>query len=176
MLDYEKLYLENEKLVYKFAIENGIIHDEDMIQNLKMACYRAILKFDASKGFAISTFIYTSLYNEYNYSFRDKYRKFTFVNNQVLDKDNKSTDIFNFIEDVKHKDIIEELNKEEMLKVVYEYLDTLEPNFKNLYIDYYLNDKKQRQLAEEYNLSQGQISRRIKYINKSLQEILKDYK
>ena len=63
-----------------------------------------------------------------------------------------------------------------MLKVVYEYLDTLEPNFKNLYIDYYLNNKKQRQLAEEYNLSQVQISRRIKYINKSLQEILKDYK
>ena len=62
----------------------------------------------------------------------------------------------------------EELNKEEMLKVVYEYLDTLEPSFKNLYIDYYLNKKKQRQLAEEYNLSQGQISRRIKYINKRI--------
>lgn len=176
MLDYEKLYLENEKLVYKFATENGVLHDEDMMQNLKMACYRAVLKFDPSKGFAISTFIYTSLYNEYNYSFRDKYRKFTFVDNQVSDEDNKSTDIFNFIEDRRHRDILEELNKEEMLKAVYKYLDTLEPHFKNIYIDYYFNNKKQRQLAEEYNLSQGQISRKIKSINKSLQDVLKEYK
>lgn len=176
MHNYEELYLENEKLVYKFATENNLLHDEDMMQNLKMACYRAILKFDPSKGFAISTFIYTSLYNEYMYSFRDKYRKFSFVDNQVSDDEDKSTDIFNFIEDWRQCDILDKLNKEEILNVIYDYLDTIEPQFKSLYIDYYFNNKKQRQLAEEYNLSQGQISRKIKSINKSLQEVLKDYK
>lgn len=176
MLDYEKLYLENEKLVYKFATENNLLHDEDMMQNLKMACYRAVTKFDPSKGFAISTFIYTSLYNEYMYSFRDKYKKFTFVDNQIYDENNKATDIFDFIEDKTSNNTLEKLSNEELINTIHKYLDTIDVKFKNLYVDYYFNHKTQKQLGKEYNLSQGQISRKLKSINKSLQELLKDYK
>ena len=46
--DFDKMYIENERLVYKFATKYKLLNDEDMMQNLKMAMFRAITKFDAS--------------------------------------------------------------------------------------------------------------------------------
>ena len=53
--DYEKKYLENERLAYKFGCNMNIIHDEDMMQNIKLALYKAVATFDESKGNAFST-------------------------------------------------------------------------------------------------------------------------
>ena len=44
-----------------------------------------------------------------------------------------------------------------------------------MFLDYYFNGIKQRQLADKYGLSQAQVSRKLKTIIKSLQELLKDY-
>lgn len=176
MNDKEAMYIENENLVYAFASKYKLLHDEDMMQNLKMAMWRAITKFDASKGFTLSTFVYASIYNEYMYSFRDKYRKFNFVSNEVEDENNKSTSIFDFIEDTRNCNVEEKIDREAMMNIIYDFLETVEPKHKEMYIDYYFNSIKQKQLSKKYNLSQGQISRKLKNINKCLQELLKDFK
>ena len=75
--DYEQIYLDNENLVYKFAAKYYLLKNEDMMQSLKMAMYRAIVSYDKSKGYALSTYIYKVLYNEYCYHFRDKNLKIT---------------------------------------------------------------------------------------------------
>ena len=95
--DFDKMYIENERLVYKFATKYKLLNDEDMMQNLKMAMFRAITKFDPSRGIALSTYVYIALFHEYKYSFRDKHLKLSFVNNIVSDDDNKESDIFDFV-------------------------------------------------------------------------------
>ena len=173
--DFDKLYIENERLVYKFATTYKLLNNEDMMQNLKMAMFRAIKKFDATKGIALSTYIYIALYHEYKYSFRDKHLKLQFVDNIINDEDGKKTDIFDFISDDRNIDVCEELNKEIILNTIYKYLNENEFKYKQMFLDYYFNNMKQKQLSKKYNLSQGQVSRKLKTIIKELQELLKDY-
>ena len=173
--DYEKIYLKNQNLVYKFATNYKLLNDEDMMQNLKMAMFRAITKFDPSRGIALSTYVYIALFHEYKYSFRDKHLKLSFVNNIVSDDDNKESDIFDFIADERNIDVDYELDKQEILNKIYKYLDEHEKKYKQMFLDYYFNGIKQRQLADKYGLSQAQVSRKLKTIIKSLQELLKDY-
>lgn len=172
---YEKMYNENERLVYKFATVYKLLNDEDMMQNLKMAMFRAIKKFDSTKGFALSTYIYIALFHEYKYSFRDKHLKMSFVNNLVNDDEGKESDIFDFIPDNRVVDIDYELDKADIMKKIYSYLELCESKYKDMFLDYYFNGIKQKQLATKYGLSQGQVSRKLKSIIKSLQELLKDY-
>ena len=172
---YEKMYNENERLVYKFATEYKLLNDEDMMQNLKIAMFRAIKKFDSTKGFALSTYIYIALFHEYKYSFRDKHLKMSFVNNLVNDDEGKESDIFDFIPDNRVVDIDYELDKADIMKKIYNYLELCESKYKDMFLDYYFNGIKQKQLATKYGLSQGQVSRKLKSIIKSLQELLKDY-
>ena len=173
--DFDKMYIENERLVYKFATKYKLLNDEDMMQNLKMAMFRAITKFDPSRGIALSTYVYIALFHEYKYSFRDKHLKLSFVDNVVSDGDNKESDIFDFIADERNVDIDYELDKHDILNKIYKYLDENEEKYKQMFLDYYLNGIKQRQLADKYGLSQAQVSRKLKTIIKSLQELLKDY-
>lgn len=172
---YEKMYNENERLVYKFATTYKLLNNEDMMQNLKMAAFRAIKKFDSSKGFALSTYIYIALFHEYKYSFRDKHLKMTFVDNMVSDENGKSSDIFDFIPDDRNIDIDYEIDKAQIMAKIYDYLDKNEDKHKDMFLDYYFNGIKQKQLATKYGLSQGQVSRKLKAIIKSLQDLLKDY-
>ena len=172
---YEKMYNENERLVYKFATVYKLLNDEDMMQNLKIAMFRAIKKFDSTKGFALSTYIYIALFHEYKYSFRDKHLKMRFVNNLVNDDEGKESDIFDFIPDDRAIDIDYELDKADIMKKIYNYLELCESKYKDMFLDYYFNGIKQKQLATKYGLSQGQVSRKLKSIIKSLQELLKDY-
>ena len=172
---YEKMYNENERLVYKFATVYKLLNDEDMMQNLKIAMFRAIKKFDPTKGFALSTYIYIALFHEYKYSFRDKHLKMRFVNNLVNDDEGKESDIFDFIPDDRAIDIDYELDKADIMKKIYNYLELCESKYKDMFLDYYFNGIKQKQLATKYGLSQGQVSRKLKSIIKSLQELLKDY-
>ena len=169
-------YLDNEHLVYKFATKYYLLKNEDMMQSLKMAMYRAIVSYDESKGYALSTYIYKVLYNEYCYHFRDKNLKIKYTSNIVTDKNGKSSDIFDFIADDKNKNIDYELDKKEMLNIINNYINTLEKQDKDMFIDYYFNGVKQKHLAKKYSLSQGQISRNLKNIISCLQELLKDYK
>ena len=95
----EKFYLENEKLAYKFGTKYGILHDEDMMQDIKIALYKAVKTFDPNKGVAFSTYAFTIMANEYNYHFRNKYLKFSFVKNTVIGDNNREISIFDIIED-----------------------------------------------------------------------------
>lgn len=174
--DYEEIYLRNQNLVYKFATNYKLLNDEDMMQNLRMAMFRAIKNFDPSKGFALSTYVYIALYHEYKYSFRDKNLKIEYAPNIVNDENGKQSDIFDFIEDTRNIDTIEYINKKEIFKIINDYINTCEKDYRDLFYDYYFNNVKQKELAKRYNLSQGQVSRKIKSIIKCLQELLKDYK
>lgn len=174
--DYEQIYLDNERLVYKFATKYYLLKDEDMLQSLKLAMYRAIISYDASKGYTLSTYIYKVLYNEYCYHFRDKNLKIKYTSNSVIDENGKSSDIFDFIAYDKNKDIDYELDKKEILNIINNYINTLDKQNRDMFIDYYFNGIKQKSLAKKYSLSQGQISRNLKSIISCLQELLKDYK
>lgn len=174
--DYEQIYLDNERLVYKFATKYYLLKDEDMLQSLKLAMYRAIISYDSSKGYTLSTYIYKVLYNEYCYHFRDKNLKIKYTSNSVVDENGKSSDIFDFIAYDKNKDIDYELDKKEILNIINNYINTLDKQNRDMFIDYYFNGIKQKSLAKKYSLSQGQISRNLKSIISCLQELLKDYK
>jgi len=173
---YEQLYLDNQNLVYKFATDYKLLNDEDMMQNLRMAMFRAIKNYDSSKGTALSTYVYTALYHEYKYSFRDKNLKFDYASNIISDGNGNQSDIFDFISDSNSIDIEYEIDKQEILSIINKYLEESEIEYKALFYDYYFNNIKQSDLAKKYNLSQGQVSRKIKYIIKCLQELLKNYK
>lgn len=173
---YEEIYLRNQNLVYKFATNYKLLNDEDMMQNLRMAMFRAIKNFDSSKGFALSTYVYIALFHEYKYSFRDKNLKIDYASNTVSDENGKQSDIFDFIPDTRNIDIDEELDRKEIFKIINDYINNCEHDYKDLFYDYYFNGIKQKELAKRYNLSQGQVSRKIKSIIKCLQELLKDYK
>ena len=173
---YEEIYLRNQNLVYKFATNYKLLNDEDMMQNLRMAMFRAIKNFDSSKGFALSTYVYIALFHEYKYSFRDKNLKIDYASNTVSDENGKQSDIFDFIPDNRNIDIDEELDRKEIFKIINDYINNCEHDYKDLFYDYYFNGIKQKELAKRYNLSQGQVSRKIKSIIKCLQELLKDYK
>lgn len=174
--DYEQIYLDNERLVYKFATKYYLLKDEDMLQSLKLAMYRAIISYDSSKGYTLSTYIYKVLYNEYCYHFRDKNLKIKYTSNSVVDENGKSSDIFDFIADDKNKDVDYELDKKEIINIINNYINTLDKQNRDMFIDYYFNGIKQKSLAKKYSLSQGQISRNLKSIISCLQELLKDYK
>ena len=174
--DYEKPYLDNERLVYKFATKYYLLKDEDMLQSLKLAMYRAIISYDSSKGYTLSTYIYKVLYNEYCYHFRDKNLKIKYTSNSIVDENGKSSDIFDFIADDKNKDVDYELDKKEIINIINNYINTLDKQNRDMFIDYYFNGIKQKSLAKKYSLSQGQISRNLKSIISCLQELLKDYK
>ena len=77
---------------------------------------------------------------------------------------------------VETKNIDYELDKKEMLNIINDYINTLEKQDRDMFIDYYFNGVKQKHLAKKYSLSQGQISRNLKNIISCLQELLKDYK
>ena len=87
----------------------------------------------------------------------------------------KESDIFDFIADERNIDVDYELDKQDILNKIYKYLDEHEKKYKQMFLDYYFNGIKQRQLADKYGLSQEQVSRKLKTIIKSLQELLKDY-
>ena len=174
--DYEKKYLENERLAYKFGCNMNIIHDEDMMQNIKLALYKAVVTFDESKGNAFSTYAYKCMLNEYNYSFRNKNNKIKYATNEVYDKEEKLVSIMELIPDEKIIDAQKQVEYNDMYKLILEYLKTIPETDAMLYIDYYFNNINQNKLAARTGLSQGQISRKLSIINKSLQKVLKDYK
>lgn len=168
----EKFYLENEKLAYKFGTKYGILHNDDMMQDIKIALYKAVKTFDPNKGVAFSTYAFTIMLNEYNYHFRDKYLKFEFVNNTVIGDNNKEISIFEIIEDTNSSDLDSILINNEIIEIVIKYINSLDSLSKNLYYDYYFKHLKQKEMVIKYKLSQTQISRKLKKINKSLQKLL----
>lgn len=168
----EKFYLENEKLAYKFGTKYGILHDDDMMQDIKIALYKAVKTFDPDKGVAFSTYAFTVMLNEYNYHFRDKYLKFDFVSNTVIGDNNREISIFEIIEDTNSSDLDSILINNEIIEIVIKYINSLDSLSKNLYYDYYFKHLKQKEMVVKYNMSQTQISRKLKKINKSLQKLL----
>lgn len=168
----EKFYLENEKLAYKFGTKYGILHDEDMMQNIKIALYKAVKTFDPNKGVAFSTYAFTIMANEYNYHFRNKYLKFNFVKNTVIGDNNREISIFEILEDTNNIDLDTNLINKEIIDIILNYIKSLDYLSKNLYYDYYFKHLKQKEMVEKYSLSQTQISRKLKKINKSLQKLL----
>ena len=168
----EKFYLENEKLAYKFGTKYGILHDDDMMQDIKIALYKAVKTFDPNKGVAFSTYAFTIMLNEYNYHFRDKYLKFEFVKNTVIGDNNREISIFEIIEDTNSSNLDNDLINKEMIEIVLKYINSLDALSKDLYYDYYFKHLKQKEMVKKYNLSQTQISRKLKKINKNLQKLL----
>jgi len=171
----EKFYLENEKLAYKFGTKYGILHDEDMMQDIKIALYKAVKTFDPNKGVAFSTYAFTIMLNEYNYHFRDKYLKFEFVKNTVIGDNNREISIFEIIEDTNSSNLDNDLINKEMIEIVLKYINSLDALSKDLYYDYYFKHLKQKEMVKKYNLSQTQISRKLKKINKNLQKLLSGF-
>lgn len=173
--DYEELYIKNENLVYKFASQYNLLHNEDMMQNLKLALFRAIKRYDETKGFSLSTYAYISLFHEYKYSFRDKHLKLHFVSNVIKDDEDKYSSIFDFIPDESNVDPDYELYKEDIMTKINNYLITYDIKYREIFYDYYFNNTNQKDLAKKHNISQAQVSRKIKTIIKDLQNLLKDY-
>lgn len=170
----EKFYLENEKLAYKFGTKYGILHDEDIMQDIKISLYKAVKTFDPNKGVAFSTYAFTIMLNEYNYHFRDKYLKFKFVKNTVIGDNNKEISIFDIIEDTS-LNLDSNLINKEMINIVMKHINSLDNLSKDLYYDYYFKHLKQKEMVKKYKLSQAQISRKLKKINKSLQKLLSGF-
>lgn len=173
---YEEMYMKNEALAYKFCYNMRIIQDEDLVQNIKMALYRAVVSYNESKGIAFSTYAYRVMLNEYNYSFRNKNRKLDFVDNEIYDKEDKVVSIFEVIADEKNIDAQQYLENNLLYTIINDYLNTIPHEEAELYRDYYFKNKKQHELTNKYGLCQSQISRKLKIINKSLQKLLKDFK
>lgn len=175
MNELEKFYIENERLAYKFGSSYQILHDEDIMQCIKIALWKACQTFDEKKNFAFSTYAYRCMYNEYMYSFRSKDLKYQYVGNIIYDKSGDEISIFDLMSNPKDLSIEDQIINSEMWKALYEYLETKSEKDRYIYISCQIKGNTQESLALKYNISQTGVSRIVKTINKELQEVLKDY-
>lgn len=151
-----------EKVIYFNKGKNNYEVD-DIKQELYLVLLRCIRNFDADKGASFSSYFVKSAINKIN-DLRGQYFK-----HNHLSLDNMIDDDTSFL-DLLESNFEEEFSldrKEEILAK----LETLP--FGDLTIQYFFENKTQKELAKEYNLSKGYVNKKIRENVRELRNFLK---
>ncbi len=154
----------NGQIYYQYIRKNEY---EDLIQDLSMIILNAVENFDASKSFAFSTFLCSCIHND----FVRRIKKSSCLKNSakvisfssVLFKDDKGKDITleQVIKDEKHtEDKI--LASADVKIIMGKILPFLPERQQLVFKKYFIEGKKQNEIAQEIGVSQEQISRDLR--------------
>lgn len=163
----EELYINNERLVYRFATDKKILGNEDLIQDLKIALYNACCKYDETKGVKFSTYAYWAIINAYNYSFRSKDLKYQYVDNP--------DDYLSKLKDTKQEDLSDIAEKNEMLDTIKDYISSLPTVDRIIMYDRLIKDLSVDKISRLTQYDKKDILSVIKKHKKILQKMLKKY-
>lgn len=164
--EINKLIEDNINIAYKIVWEfnnklKGLIEYEELVSIALFGLTKAANTFDKDKNFSFSTYSYKVIKNEILIEMRkinksNKHNiKIVSINSEIESTDNSITledlikDKYNLEEDIENKLKFEDLH---------EAIDTLHPYYKKL-INYRLEGKTQREIADILGLSQPQICR-----------------
>lgn len=166
IMDNNKLYEENEKLVY-FVVNKYFkkhIYDEDFIQVCKIGLWKACVLYDPTRGTKISTFAVKIIYTEALKYLRleKQYQKFNFVDNQI-DFPEGSVSIFDMIEDDKSIISLTALK-------VHELCSQLDKEQKDI-MHFTIQGLTQQEQSKILGISQSAISRKLRNVKILAKEI-----
>lgn len=165
MDNYEQLYLDNEKLAYKFGYEHKILYNEDMMQTIKIALYKACVTFDKSKNTCFSTYAYKCMLNAYNYSFRSKDLKYQYVDDADY--------FFNMTSS--KSDTYKEIENKEMIDLILDYIKKLPKLEQYIVYQNLVNGVPISKLRAKTKYSKYDIYGIINKHKNNLQNLLKTY-
>lgn len=169
--EQKALVEENINLVYYFCNKHNI-QDEDFKSTLVCKFITIVQKYNKYEG-KFSTFIYYCLENEYRMYLRNmfskkRYANLTSISFQSTVAENVDTTLSDIIEDTKNN--IEDCINRQYISQILEYLkSTTSARDFSIFLGYLIG-KNQAVIAKENNMSQPQVSRIIRKIQKSLRK------
>ena len=166
IMDINKLYEDNEKLVY-FVVNKHFkkrLHDEDFLQICRIGLWRACEIYDPTRGTKISTLAVKVIYTEALKYIRleKQYQRFDFVDNEIP-KPEGNVSIFNVIEDDRSDNVITQLKAHEL----FNRLDKQCRDIVRLTVQGYT----QKEQSEILVIPQSGISRKLQGARKLAKEI-----
>lgn len=181
----EEMVLRNECIIYDVLKKMNLYrHLEDYYDIGAIGLVKGVITFDESKGYAVSTYLYSCVKNELllhirkENSVKNKSNKNTLSYDYVYNDDDKDElEFSNFIEDETQR-IEEILIKKERCEALFRELEKLNEKDKYIIKKYFGIDcekAKQHEMSKILNIKQGSVSRRIKRILKKLRENLSDF-
>lgn len=168
-MDKEKLFYDNINLAYEFSKKYQEYYGkEDAIQISLMGFWVACKTFNPDKGIKLSTYAYKVMSNRFFLINRNSKKIVT--DTVSLDrniKEDGDDDFSSLISD--DKDYEEICINNICLKNTIEYANkNLNPTDKFIFNNYFLNNESQMKIAEDLDISQAQVSRRISNIRNIL--------
>ena len=169
--DFAHKYVLSNRNIYKFGLEY-----DDVVSIAYYAMCKCVLRFDASKGNALSTLFYVCALNDIRMFIRKECTmKRKALNDSVsydvaLDEDGST--LAYFIGDDMHTPEFE-LDAKEQTKDLRDAISTLDENIRNTVIKYY-SGMKQHDIAEEIGISQPHVCKRLKTAHKLLKNRLSE--
>lgn len=170
----EQMILCNYRIVFSVMKNLSIpLTDEDMFQTGIIGLLKAINTFDASKGYSFSTYAFPIVRNELLLVFRKSKRlvKVAFSLDDNVDTGNcESVPYAEMIPD--GKDYEENVVN---LMLAQQIFEELSPREQRIFIMFFVEGKKQREISEALGISHGTVSRIIKGMGKTKKKGRKKY-
>lgn len=177
---YEKVYEENIKLIYHVARKytNLNLDFEDIVGHATVGFVEAMKKYDKNSNASFSTFACLCMRNRILIADRRlnqrKAERLSVHYEDCIhyDKEGNMLCAIDLISDDKidiEKDYLQKETHEELWRAI-QLLGKEEQE----YVEYYMSGKRQMQIAELFNTSQTQVSRKLKKIFKKLKTYLEE--
>lgn len=172
----------NRNLIYHVLKKNNLYYRKEELYDLGLiGLTKAINTYNNDKGIRFSTYAYTCIQNEIKQELRKengikrKANNCTISLNKEINCANDNIELQDLIQS--NTNIEEEYEKKETIKELYININKLNKREKKLICYYYginCDKKNQEELSIMYNISQAQVSRRIKAILKKLRGFYED--
>ena len=173
---------DNRNLIYHVLKKNNLYYRKDELYDLGLiGLTKAINTYNSNKDIKFSTYAFICIENEIKQELRKengtkrKANKDTIsLNIEISSKDN-NIELQDTI--ASNINIEEEYEKKETIKELYSNINKLKNADKKLICYYFgigCNKKSQEELSKIFNVSQAQVSRRIKAILKKLRGFYED--
>lgn len=157
--------LENSKKIFHSVLHRqGVFSKnkdyEEIYSLLQFALYRTLNKYDINKNTKFTTYLYSTLANEVKLFYRTqgKHKESNTSMYTVITQDTDKVELWELLED---EDSLSSYNNIEHRDTISKFLNQLSELDKKIFIGYYFNDKKQKEIGNELNLKQITICRRM---------------
>lgn len=163
----EEIFNKNIKLAYKIANKYRLNYSEeyeDIKQIALIGLWKAVTRYNGKN--ALSTFAYVVIQNEINLYLRKTKKSVKAISINTEVKDNLTIEDTLRVED-SIEELLDYIEQREIEQVLNKVLEQQTEEYKNIY-ELYRQGYRQKQIAETVKMSQCNVSRVIKKINKKV--------